>query len=150
MADTKTEKTVADELRQAAATLRETARGVTPGPWDRAADVLDRDTPYGDNHVGFWRGEYLMSVAEAGAGEQADRDAAWICLASPVLAEPLAAWLEHTATVVVSFELPDHADHEPCADPLCYTAHPALAVARVLNGGGSREGRGSAGTGMPL
>jgi hypothetical protein len=82
----------ADLLRKAAAKLRDTAAAATPGPWDRAADT-DYASHYGANFIANWEGEYLRFVTTAGDGDGAARDAAWITLVHPGLAEPLAAWL---------------------------------------------------------
>ena len=86
-----------DELRAAATKLREIASAAAPGaPWVLAEQMED-----------------------CGLGDAAS---AWIALASPALAEPLAEWLEMTADWWDAFGI----------DP--ETDHPALAVARAING----------------
>lgn len=73
--------TPADELRQAAETLRERAAKATPGPWkyDERFGYIDSN---GDgNRVVQYRG------IETGDGD-------WIATLSPAVAEPLAALLE--------------------------------------------------------
>ncbi|MFI7114002.1 hypothetical protein ACIBK9_47330 [Nonomuraea sp. NPDC050227] len=121
MADT--EKTLSDELRAAAAKLREAAADAHGGPWgmaDVGIAVISADVqPYG---------------APCVADRLYEGDARWMVLTNPLLGEPLASWLETTSHVIDSFRLPTHPLHEPCDDPCCYTAHHALAVARVLNG----------------
>ena len=114
MADT-TEKTIASELREAAARLRTAGAVASKPPWRREGQAIAT-------------GSGMAALAYNGV------DATWIELAAPDLAEPLASWLEKTAHIVDSFRLPSHPEHEPCDDPCCYTAHHALAVARVLNG----------------
>jgi hypothetical protein len=138
MSDTKTEKTVADELREAAARCREAGAAASPPPWRRDGMTIAT-------------GWDTAALAYNGV------DAAWIALASPALAEPLAAWLEqaaHDFDVEVEEHRPDccgdvheepgllhmdgcggwvtvYRDHGgvPCG---CFDH--ALAVARVLNG----------------
>lgn len=118
----------AAELRQAAATLRETAGNATAGPWSTvsgAANVLHfPDDDFRDPRVvvGPGRGASLADVA-------------WIALAHPGLAEPLAAWLD---TVADQYEAPK------CDDPtgVCNGCEQrddfveAAAVARIIAGGG--------------
>lgn len=122
MADTKTE-TPADELRKAAAVLRETATKAIPGPWHNL-DSGDRIIAA----VGDPSFVYVVDEPMSHAGS-----AAWIALANPLLAEPLASWLE---TVADQFDAP------PCdaEDGVCNGCewrpdfNDALATARALNG----------------
>lgn len=127
--------TPADELKQAAARLRETAARATRGPWE---DVSDGDegawprmivgAPNADGYV-----EEVLKVHEeiGDWGVVAREDVAWMALASPVLAEPLAAWLEDTIGAYVDFAQ----SHGPeVAERVVWRA---LAVARALNGGAS-------------
>lgn len=123
---TTTTATVAEELRTAATKLRDTAKAATRGPWHTAENVGADGNAYGKNHIGNWGGEYLDSVADAGDGAAATADAAWICLANPLLAEPLAAWLE-------SWEGVDLREDGPLPEDFAR----ALKIARVLNGGAS-------------
>lgn len=132
MADT-TEKTIADELRKAAALLRETAIAAIAGPWAS----LD-----GGDRLVAWRPdddfEYVVEEPIDGA------TAEWMALANPLLAEPLASWLESAARVAREHPqdpeyagLPDTRFCTTCQDEettcVAFVAG-ALAVARVLNG----------------
>lgn len=134
MADSKTEKTVAEEMREAADRLRIKAADITlaPGPW-----VVDR---YGDSvYSGELEEPDALCVAETTVSA-----AAWITLVNPLMAEPLASWLEEYArwakdSIFVEDEGDDPPVHESdyCDGEIgkgcqCF-AHP-LAVARVLNG----------------
>ncbi|WP_188187991.1 hypothetical protein [Nonomuraea sp. SYSU D8015] len=128
------------ELRQAATTLRETAANATRGPWRRVADAdPDFITRYSPNHIANWEGDYLDSVANAGDGEQANRDASWICLVSPLLAEPLAALLDHFAAKyerlheIFGAPISGPDDRLAKGEPELHVDF-ALAVARVING----------------
>lgn len=108
----------AEELRAAAATLRQTAAKAQAGPWGvestgRTWAVLSYSTS------GF--------VADLGRKDVPDTllDGEWIALANPALAEPLAAWLDRAA------------DHECLESPVaCRDANRALDVARVINQAG--------------
>ena len=117
-----------DELHTAATKLRETASKATPGPWtDRSTD----DTGAwpimivgGDDSPGDGRGEPVLIVHESVTEEIVGReDAAWIALAGPQIAEPLAEQLEETASWWDQFSLTP----EP--------TNPALVLARAINGG---------------
>lgn len=124
MADT-TEKTAADELREAAALLRKAGSVASMPPWRR-------------DGMAVATGSGVAALAYNGV------DAAWIEVASPALAEPLASWLEEYArwakdSILVEDEESDPPVHESdyCDGEIgkgcqCF-AHP-LAVARVLNG----------------
>lgn len=109
------DRTPADELRAAAALLRETASRATPGPWG-AEEVSARV-------LGVL--SYSASSPVASIGDPAEPyvpgDAAWIALASPALAEPLARWLSFVAETWV---------HQRAT-----ARHQALAVARAITGG---------------
>jgi hypothetical protein len=76
--------TAAETLRAAAKLLRETAAKATPGPWENAED----DLWIGGNIWG-----YVIHKEETFVGD----DPAWIALAHPGLAGPLADFLEGTA-----------------------------------------------------
>jgi hypothetical protein len=143
MADT-TEKTVAGELREAAAKLREKASAAPAGPWnvdgpwwwDRepatCSTVLTTEPD---------RDAVAVIAPEYNRHPKAENAAPWIALVSPALAEPLASWLEsaavwHDETTVVLTD-PNHVLHHACGgvageDCQCFV-HP-LAVARVVNG----------------
>ena len=77
-------------LRDAAKVLRDTASNATPGPWktkgvgDFGWLVVDADPA----------GRFSVETED---NEHGRADAAWIALAHPGLAEPLAAWLEIAA-----------------------------------------------------
>lgn len=105
--------TPAEELRKAAARLRETGEHTTPGTWlvPDVADMVVSDKPM------RWG---TPIVAECGTPE----DAAWIALMHPDLSEPLSAWLESWSTVELS-------EHGSYPDDWMY----ALRIARVVNGG---------------
>ena len=136
----------ADELRAAAAKIRDIAGPTTPGPWtDRSTD----DTGAwpimivgGDDSPGDGRGEPVLIVHESVTEEIVAReDATWIALAGPQIAEPLAAWLEGAADDLGGAEeyLARTAPGETF-DPFEYVDEPgsvraALRVARAINGG---------------
>lgn len=82
--------TPANELRQAAATLRALSANATPGPWD--GDLNGVNGPGGNNRiaVGPW------------AGVMDGDDARWIATMSPAVAEPLAKLLDWGEFLVTS------------------------------------------------
>lgn len=128
----------ADELRGAATKLRETAAEATPGGWQ--PEVLPPNEQH--KHPAFWvtteydDGDGTTDVVVADCPWR-EADAAWIALASPALAEPIAAGLE--AVIGLIGQHPDlarrHVDDEPCNSPHCHIVHNALVIARALNGG---------------
>jgi len=133
--------TPAEELRKAAARLREVASTATPGPWQDCSD------PDG----GAWP-RYVVGTPRPGEDAQATdvltvhesvgdhvisrEDTAWIALANPALAEPLLKLLEGAAEDLAGTErlvskLPGG------ADPLTYCDEPggiriALDIARAI------------------
>lgn len=117
------EKTIADELREAATRLRKIGSKVMPGPWESLND--------GDRLVA-WRnvpGTDFDDDMEYVFDEPLEKETAeWVALVNPDLAEPLAAWLEEAADTV------DELGVHPVLGPGERT-RAALAVARVLNGG---------------
>ncbi|MFB4280816.1 hypothetical protein ACBJ59_36390 [Nonomuraea sp. MTCD27] len=138
MADTKTTTTISEELKTAAATLRETAAKATRGPW------VPYPTTTADQHDEAWTisrtwcsetegtcepdcGQKVLSTGAEGCEEDNIRegDVSWICLTNPLLAEPLAAWLTFEAAI---FEQID-----PDRQGACVPEH-ALRIARVING----------------
>lgn len=134
MADTKTETTIADELKTAAATLRETVRGTAAGPW-KAAPVWSPDAAVTSavySH-GYPTGTPESEVVASGqkrypkGGLRNPCNARWIALMDPNLAEPLAVWLTFEAAIYE--QIP--ADRQGACTP-----EHALAVARAINGGG--------------
>ena len=129
MADT-TEKTVAEELREAAARLRGESADTTPGPWKRhdtfldfgghTATVLTQRQQINDTELVAW----LPSRShEPWADHPCWANSGWIALVHPGLAEPLASWLESWDGVDLREDgpLPEDFEH-------------ALRIARVLNG----------------
>lgn len=114
-----------EELRAAATLLREAAAKATPGPWtvrpgnDVSANVARNDDLIIDG------GGYTSDGKVTVYGAALNTDAAWIALASPLLSEPLAAWLESCAKH--ASKVSDPRNQEIIAD-----SH-ALAVARVIN-----------------
>jgi len=136
------ERTPAEELRAAVKLLREVADGTTRGPWV-CHPTITRD----DENDYAWTicrticegtgdgcepdcGANVLTTGAEGCEEDnvSGADAAWIALAHPALAEPLAEWLEDTAG---DFE----AEHR--TEPEMSNEFHALAVARVINGGAS-------------
>lgn len=84
----------AAELRAAAALLREIAGAATPGPWEGVVD----DHGGGEINASVWAdsiGYYITEKISSGPLHLAD--AHWIGLMSPVVAEPIAAWLDYEA-----------------------------------------------------
>lgn len=79
----------AELLRRAAAKLRETAAKATPGPW-MTSRIAGIGSALHDSelHIHIPVGTTDVSAA----------DGAWIALASPIIAEPLATYLENEAT----------------------------------------------------
>jgi hypothetical protein len=128
--------TPAEELRAAATKLRETASKATPGPWEIrdgnkvSSNVVSREDMVIDG--GGWTDGTKAVVY----GAALTADAVWIALASPALAEPLAAWLEGiTARHNLSPDFDDRDECIWCAEPWpCPDLRDALAVARAING----------------
>ncbi|RKT85616.1 hypothetical protein SAMN05421805_12781 [Saccharopolyspora antimicrobica] len=90
------------ELRQAAATLRELAAKATPGPWRYNPEKYYREPEtlrFEEAVFAGPAGEAATTVALTGEVDdpQSMTDARWIATMSPVMAEPLAAWLEWEA-----------------------------------------------------
>jgi hypothetical protein len=116
------------ELRQAAAKLRQTAAKATPGPWedhstgDGPWPVLVAGGPVPGDPAGYR--DTVIKVHESVREDiLAVADAAWIALAGPQIAEPLADLLEAFALVA----------------PVLNTDK-ALAIARAINGKEARNG----------
>lgn len=132
--------TPAEELRTAAAKLRQTAANATPGPWE---DVSTDDTGAwprwilgAPNADGYGQDVLVVheEVAEA-YSVVAREDLAWIALVNPGLAEPLAAWLDACANDIGSIT-PLAGDLDLfvfCDEPS--SVKRAVAVARAINGG---------------
>ncbi|HEY9410985.1 MAG TPA: hypothetical protein VIP77_15510 [Jiangellaceae bacterium] len=146
MGDT-SEKTIAGELREAAARLRKRGGDATPGPWHRPLNTRYKSSvrgPLPEGEKGTWRDGVDPETGEREhctvatvpiwsdgrhARKRGGRDLEWIALMDPLLAEPLASWLEETADEAERHEAQgmgnsqDEIIHGPC-----------LAVARALNG----------------
>jgi hypothetical protein len=136
-----TTTTPADELRAAATHIREAARGAANGPW-KAAPVWSPDAAVTSAvySYAYPTGTPESEVVASGqkrypkGGLRNPCNARWIALMNPLLAEPLAAWLEETARQY---------DAPPCDDPtgVCNGCerredfNDALTVARAINGG---------------
>ena len=138
----------AEELRAAAKVLRKTASKATPGPWRRhdtwldvgghtATVLTDRDDLNQTSLVAWLP---TFSAEPWSDGRNAWNNAAWIALASPALAEPLAAWLEGCATDLECAETAaaKWGDAERLG-PGDYVDEPdsarhALTLARLING----------------
>lgn len=121
-------QTPADELRAAAATLRDLAQAATPGPWRQH-----------DTHLGQYG--YTATVL-SGEGNETDlrawlpsmsqepwdesrnawSDAAYIAAMHPGVGAALADWLDETAGQLDALPFP-------------VTHATALATARAINGG---------------
>ncbi|MEV7008251.1 hypothetical protein [Streptosporangium sp. NPDC051022] len=128
-----------EEIRAAATRLREVAADATPGPWQ-----VGNGTVIGLGIEQTSRGSfsYTAQLAEVFDGTTRDEenygghdlgspegDAAWIALAHPGLAEPLAGWLEEVADDAEKHArggCGNSADEIACGWP--------LAVARLING----------------
>jgi hypothetical protein len=132
-----------EELRAAAKTLREVAGKATRGPWVFFPTITRED----DNEDAW---TVCRPICESGTGCEADcganvlvtgaedcvddyvkgDDVEWIALMHPGLAEPLAVWLD---AVAGGWE--KSAAISPGGSDARFAGHPALAVARVINGG---------------
>lgn len=140
MADTKTEKTVADELREAATKLRQAAEHVPGGEWTLHEDLIDHGNSCESAILTDAR-DGMDRLILSGDWDSEGLAAMGLLVTLHGVAEPLASWLEsaavwHDETTVVLTD-PNHVLHHACGgvageDCACF-AHP-LAVARVLNG----------------
>lgn len=133
------EKTPVERLRAAAARLRDAAKNATRGPWLAYPTISPRDDdqawtltrPYcGIDHSSPDECEADCGVPVLTTGAEGcendnvlESDARWMELANPLLAEPLAVWLESAAKEYLTVEWTD-----------CPTAERALAVADVILG----------------
>lgn len=107
--------TPVEQLRAAAKVLRETASNATPGPWSLLSYQI----------VGLYD-EAADSVTDVAFTYWSEQNARWVRLASPALAEPLAAWLEREARNE-EYSLAEFGHRTIQRD--------TLAVARAINGG---------------
>lgn len=171
------EKTPAEQLRAAAIKLRDTAKAATSGPWvayatpgprvdDDCAWTLGR--PYCEKgspqECEPECGVTVLTTGSEGCENDnvSEGDAKWMELANPLLAEPLATWLEKTATQWADDTYLDESEHtdncgpgwsmckghaheqfcDRCSNPLktgaagdrCTCWDAALAVARTILG----------------
>lgn len=120
--------TPAEELRTAAARLREMAAAAKDGPWtvreEHGRDITDEAwsevrvvAPSGDVAI-----TYMSSVLE---GDPHEDNAAYIAAMGPHVAEPLAGWLDDEACLADML----------AADGAVYNGtRPALKVARSVPG----------------
>lgn len=106
--------TPADELRAAAALLRERATNATPGPWSQ--------TGIGD--YGWTVSSPTGALVDTDDSDQGRADADFIALMHPGVGAALADWLDAVA---------DRARHNG-GDWVGADLHYALAVARQVNG----------------
>ncbi len=102
--------THAEELRAAAAQLRELAQAATPGPWEYDPEPYG----YGDDIYYDVDGDNGGWAAHA----ESQPTAAYIAAMHPGVGLALAKWLEDEAR-----------------DPLCWPS--AINLARLINGGAS-------------
>jgi hypothetical protein len=104
----------ADELRRAAATLRERANAAQPGPWESGERCVwsHADIPDG----------VVVGDAAGGGGVYYDADGAYIATVHPGVGLALADWLDHYASVLQQ------------QHPIAF-ADDAIALARLINGG---------------
>lgn len=132
--------TASSELRAAATKLRGTAKGATPGPWViRPGNNVSSNVADMWNHSlvidgGGWAGEWNGETKAVVYGAALDADAAWIALASPVIAEPFATALDLLADRWDTFD--PHLDAMHQHDETA-VGHHLLVIARQINGGGS-------------
>jgi len=123
--------TPAEEIRAAAARLREAAEGTTPGPWFVGdCEIYPRWILSAGKVDESGHPEYVVKMARDEADEVpiSDADWRWMAFAHPGVAEPLAAWLEAAADEYLT---PYSTD--------CPAAYAALAVARAINGAASQN-----------
>lgn len=129
-----------EELLTAARRLREVSAAATPGPWEDCSDPDGGAWPryvIGSPAPGSDRGEEVLRVHESIADHQVVTrdDTAWIALAHPGLAGPLAALLEGIAGRHIPIE---ESGGQWCAEDSrrlpCPDVTAALAVARAING----------------
>lgn len=123
----------AEILRAAAARLRGTAKHAAPGPW-HASPVWspDSSSTSGVYSHAYPTGSVESEVVASGrikpgyGGTRNPHNAEWIAMVSPVIAGPLAAWLEAGARIADQFSSYGGADS--------LSADRSLAVAQALLG----------------
>jgi hypothetical protein len=116
--------TAPEELRKAAARLRDLAADTSAAPWWSGSSGSRVYEVRVDGNALPWAplAAYLVERAA---------DAGWIATMHPGIAHPLADWLESVADAHIHLD-----DREISAFDLPGTdTHPALDVARIINGG---------------
>lgn len=117
----------AHELTTAAGKLRACAAMAKPGPW-----AVSRIPGIGRT-VNDPTGDFSLPI---GTSWVSQGDGAWIALAHPGLAEPLAELLD-TAQALIE-EIPSlehgHVEGGPCPDLACAFVFHARALSRLING----------------
>lgn len=98
----------ADLLRRAADVVEEFAKGATEGPWNgHTSDRVGYAAVYGGPFENGYRMGSVMGwseeVVEEYGGEPSAEDLRWLCLMSPHLAGPLAAWFRAAAAAADSY-----------------------------------------------
>ncbi|MET8334412.1 hypothetical protein [Streptosporangium canum] len=139
-----------EQLRAAAARLRETAENATPGPWQVGnGEVIGLGIEQTGRGSFSYTAQLVQVLDDATRDEEnygghdlgsTEADAAWIALASPMLAEPLAALFDHYAA---KYERLSETFGHPVTKPSDRLAEGkpelhidfALAVAHVILGG---------------
>lgn len=100
--------TPAEELRKAAATLRELAAEATPGPWDVVNEMEPWDTPAADvanvhgrdrrDGTYDWKWSWVVASPDGHPDPcMKVENARWVAALSPAVAGPLARWLDDAA-----------------------------------------------------
>lgn len=108
------DRTPAETLRAAAAKVREVASPTVPGPYTshwikgRVAGAV-------------YRGQVHLATTQERIGTPRPHMADWVALMSPLLADPLARWMEHHA-------VEEDADECFFIDVECPALHAALVI----------------------
>lgn len=130
----------AEELRSAAAKLRETAAKATPGPWEHVSTDDDGIRPLWvigppEDPEDGWTCREVVYFTDEMAGLLADvtepegimsrADLDWMALMGPTVAHPLATWLE-------SFDGIDLSEHAAVPDDYLHAVQVARAIIRPV------------------
>lgn len=145
--------TAADEIRRAAAKVRETAAKATPGPWERPLNTRYKHSVTAakpDDEQGQYRdgrpervGIVQLNIWSDGRHmrKRGGRDLEWIALMSPDKAEPLAALLEEDAEnfdwLIANAAGRSAEVRQEARVRATEAVARSLALARVINGGAS-------------
>ncbi len=136
MTDTKTAPTVAQELKAAAAKVREMAASTSRGPWFVGdCEMYPRwilSEGERDEH-GYNSDVARVDEDEADSFAISDANWEWMGFAHPGLAEPLAALLDHLADIA------KYAADRGLRNAAAGQVEHALAVARAINGTAPQE-----------